>query len=163
MVLFHATKKRFRKFNLKYVGTGQGERQFGYGFYLTSSRTVANYYAKEINGFTIEVRLEAAKIVNGYNTISKKYLKKIKQILLKRDYQLSQSELDSFSYGGVQMLMEETFNEKIASEIFMEAGIDGMTYTPMIKGEVVEGGKDYVVFNAKKIIKNKFGTLKKKY
>ena len=52
---FHGTDASFERFDLKYIGTGEGAQAFGWGLYFSDSRNVAQWYQGEGNLFEVEI------------------------------------------------------------------------------------------------------------
>jgi len=46
---YHGTPHRFDKFSLEAIGTGEGVQAFGWGIYLASRRSIAEYYQESVS------------------------------------------------------------------------------------------------------------------
>ena len=53
--LFHGSGADFQEFDEAYMSTGEGRQDYGYGFYLTTSKKTASAYAKGKYIYTVEV------------------------------------------------------------------------------------------------------------
>ena len=54
MVAWHGTPHDFDQFSLDKIGTGEGAQAYGYGLYFAGSRSVAEFYRKELSDFYID-------------------------------------------------------------------------------------------------------------
>ena len=53
LVLYHGTKSKFDRFDAKYINTGFGMQEYGYGFYLSDEYKTAEQYSR--GGIVMEV------------------------------------------------------------------------------------------------------------
>ena len=51
-VAFHGTGAMFDRFDINYIGTGEGNQSYGWGLYFTSKRAVAEWYRRKLGGMT---------------------------------------------------------------------------------------------------------------
>lgn len=68
MLLYHGTQANFGVFDRKYINSGWGEQEYGYGFYFTDYYECAKEYSR--NGVVIEVSVPKAKYLS-YRSITR--------------------------------------------------------------------------------------------
>ncbi len=49
-LVFHGTAAIFKKFDISFIGTGEGAQAFGWGIYFTTSRGIARFYRDKLSG-----------------------------------------------------------------------------------------------------------------
>lgn len=69
IALYHGTQAKFNIFDPKYINSGWGQQEYGYGFYLTDYYPCAEEYSR--NGVVINVSVPAGKYLS-YKGISRR-------------------------------------------------------------------------------------------
>jgi hypothetical protein len=163
ITLYHGSKNDFKTFDHSFIKSGQGENQYGYGFYLSTSELVAKNIADIVNGSVLNFKLnDDANIIDLRirPNLNDGVLPKILKTLEKYKKQLSNLEEpyydfngyrdsigDSYSYGELYYKLEEMFGDKEATKILVNSGIDGGKYIPKLNGDFLDNEFDYVIYN----------------
>ena len=65
MILYHGTNKNFDKFNLNYVGEGEGSSLISHGIYFSESKDVANFYANKLKENSNQLFCYECKLIDN--------------------------------------------------------------------------------------------------
>jgi len=153
-ILYHGSNYDFSKFDLKFVGKGEGLQKFGYGIYLTDTEELSNFYATQLKGTQIiyqcripsDSRLyEWGSPVDDY--LHNKYIRYLNDNDFEKDAEKLQDEYEQYNEymefeNYYKILSHLVGSPKKSSEIFVELGVDGC-----ISDDIKNRGKIYVIFD----------------
>lgn len=163
LIGFHGSRSDFNSFDLKYLGSGTGQQDYGYGIYVADSRDGAEHYGNII--YQVEIPTDKRKYIFAKKEYSPRALRSIKDKLYRyilkttSDYKGAERELYQdlgYAFGEVMdgngvygTVSSYLGSDKETSEFFSKLGYVGIWIDDS------NGFTNYVIFDAKnvKIIK----------
>lgn len=166
IILYHGTQSNFKKFDYKYLSTGWGEQEYGYGFYLTDNYQCASDYSR--GGHVIKVSVPDGEFLSYWgisnaekNTVARKFFKYYTEVdeygkeayptkELKNDFwneecrYLVDCEDGGDIYGTLASIIG---SDKETSEFLYSIGYIGIKF-PGNNSHTGEKFTNYVMFNA---------------
>lgn len=162
---YHGTNKKFSRFDTSKVGTGQEVEAHGFGFYFTSNKDIAEFYAKDLAGknepayvYTVRVFnkdffewddivdhekaeriLSCFKNLDGFDEVD---INDMEDALgLSDGYYGHYSQFSSI----YDLLKAFLGSSRKASEFFSDCGFDGIVFDSKESGYQV---KNYTIFDS---------------
>lgn len=154
-ILYHGSNFNFSKFDLKFIGKGEGLQKFGFGIYLTDTEELSNFYATQLKGTQIiyKCRIPSDSRLYEWDSpvddyLHNKFINYLNENDFEKDAEKLQDEYEQYneymdfeSY--YKILSHLVGSPKKASESFVNFGIDGC-----ISNDISNRGKIYVIFDA---------------
>lgn len=152
MNLWHGSDRRFDKFDMNKIGSGDGKTLGGWGIYFSDSKSVADRYylpKGQIDMWQVDVRPGRMFDFDEYDDSQyQKVLASIAGIL--DDYDVEQFENDFRDTTGRQIyewLTHTLGGEREASEFLLSIGYDGVT----MKDRWETTATNYIMFSDRRI------------
>ena len=123
IIAFTGSGADFDEFNLEFINTGEGNQAFGYGFYFSDSKDIADFYRKSVGGQELtDIKVKGKSIKDlglsqgAINTIEARvYQANLDSLFLKGDEDFFQKKLDKASKMSPQV--RQSFQEIVDSGI----------------------------------------------
>lgn len=154
-ILYHGSNFNFSKFDLKFIGKGEGLQKFGFGIYLTDTEELSNFYTTQLKGTQIiyKCRIPSDSRLYEWDSpvddyLHNKFINYLNENDFEKDAEKLQDEYEQYneymdfeSY--YKILSHLVGSPKKASESFVNFGIDGC-----MSNDISNRGKIYVIFDA---------------
>lgn len=159
LIGYHGSRSDFDSFDLKYLGSGTGQQDYGYGIYVADSRDGAAHYGNII--YQVEIPTDKRKYIFARKDYPQRTVRSIRDKLYRyilkttSDYKGAERELYEdlgYAFGEVMdgnqiygTVSSYLGSDKEASEFFSKLGYVGLWIDDS------NGFTNYVIFNEKHI------------